>query len=135
MADATGSQMVALTDIEVEGSPGASVVVVSGLIPAIALIGVFAIVPLILGTRLRRGEPEALEILRRRLARGEVSPEQYRNIRALLAEVEVRATGSADQPAGRQDAEAGAAAAEGAAVAAAGRTRRGRRRADPEPAA
>ena len=89
MADVTGSQMVALTDIEVEGSPGASVVVVSGVIPAIALVGVFAIVLLILRARLRRGEPEALEILARRLARGEVTPEQYREIRALLAEVGV----------------------------------------------
>ena len=85
MADVTGSQMVALTDIEVEDSPHASVVIVSGVVPALVLVGVLAIVLLVLRTRLRRGAPSAREILDRRLAGGEITAEQYREIRTLLA--------------------------------------------------
>ena len=85
MADVSGSQAVALTEIEVEDSPGASVVIVSGVVPALVLVGVLAIVLLVLRARLRRGEPSAREILDRRLAMGELTPEQYREIRALLA--------------------------------------------------
>ena len=85
MADVSGSQAVALTEIEVEDLPGASVVIVSGVVPALVLVGVLAIVLLVLRARLRRGEPSAREILDRRLAMGELTPEQYREIRALLA--------------------------------------------------
>jgi uncharacterized membrane protein len=85
MADVTGSQMVALTEVEVEDSPGASVVVVSGVIPALVVIGVFATIMLVLRARLRRAESSARHILDRRLAAGEVTPDEYRELRSLLA--------------------------------------------------
>ncbi len=88
MADVTGSQMVSLTEVEVEDSPGASVLVVSGVIPALVVIGVFATILLVLRTRLRRVEPSARQILDRRLAMGEITPDQYHEIRALLAAVD-----------------------------------------------
>jgi uncharacterized protein (DUF2336 family) len=84
MADVSGSQGVAITEVEVEDSPNATVVVVSGVIPALALAGAFALVLMVLRARLRRDEPGALEILARRLARGEITPQQYLEVHALL---------------------------------------------------
>ena len=83
MADVSGSQGIAITEVEVEDSPNATVVVVSGLIPAVALVGAIALVMMLLRARLRR-EPTTQEILARRLARGEITPKQYVEIRALL---------------------------------------------------
>ena len=84
MADVTGSQMVALTDIEVENSPHASVVIVSGVVPALVLVSVLAIA---CSSPERASGAACHPRARSSIAawRAAITPEQYREIRALPA--------------------------------------------------
>lgn len=56
-----------------------------GVVGAVAvLLLVAGVVLVVLGLTRREGPDSALEILRQRLARGEISPEQYEELRKLL---------------------------------------------------
>lgn len=55
---------------------------VAGLV--VVLLLVVGVVLVVLGLTRREGPDSALEILRQRLARGEISPEQYEELRKLL---------------------------------------------------
>lgn len=85
MAEITGSQGVFVTEVEVEDSPGASVVVISGPAVAVLFLGlVAAVVVTLLRIRRKPHELSAKEILDRRLAAGEITPDHYRELRALM---------------------------------------------------
>ncbi len=55
---------------------------VAGLVVVLLLVA--GVVLVVLGLTRREGPDSALEILRQRLARGEISPEQYEELRKLL---------------------------------------------------
>ena len=86
MPDIDRSLVINPVEVEIEDSAGAWAVVLPGIVPALALAGVVAIVLLILRARLRRGEASARRILDRRLAAGDITIDEYRLIRAVIEE-------------------------------------------------
>lgn len=72
------------TKIRFKNSAGATVVMLPGIVPALAVIGAFAVVLSVLRHRSRRAEPSARQILDRRLASGEVTRRQYEDLRAAI---------------------------------------------------
>ncbi|CAN5294764.1 hypothetical protein BH24CHL7_BH24CHL7_15030 [soil metagenome] len=72
------------TRITFKNSAGATVVMMPGIVPALAVTGAFAVVLSVLRHRSRRAEPSARQILDRRLARGEITRPQYDEIRAAI---------------------------------------------------
>jgi hypothetical protein len=78
-----GSPMARAIEIEVEDSPHATVVVMPGLLPALITVGLLGLLLAVLRRR-RARELSAREILDRRLALGELTPQQYEKLRGLI---------------------------------------------------
>jgi uncharacterized membrane protein len=86
MPDIDRSFVINPTEIEIEDSAGAWVVLMPGLVPTLAMATVLLLVVTVMRARRRRGIPAAREILDRRLAAGQIDLDGYRAIRAALEE-------------------------------------------------